>query len=62
MDHRDIEKMFFPESVVICGVSDSSANLGKEIVKNLKRFAFPGGFTGSGEKPWRSRAKGSMRI
>ena len=50
MDHRDIEKMFFPESVVICGVSDSSANLGKEIVKNLKRFAFPGRVYGLGRK------------
>ncbi len=48
MDHGDIEKIFFPESVVICGVSDSPANLGKEIIKNLNRFAYPGRVYGQG--------------
>ena len=50
MDHRDLEKMFFPESVVICGVSDGPANLGRYILKNLNRFAFAGRVYGCGRK------------
>ena len=48
MDRRDIEKMFFPESVVICGVSEGPGNLGREILKNLNRFAFAGRVYGLG--------------
>jgi acetyltransferase len=48
MDHTDIEKIFSPDSVVICGVSDGPANLGREIVKNLNRFAYPGRVYGLG--------------
>jgi acetyltransferase len=48
MDHRDIEKIFFPESVVICGVSESPGNLGREILRNLNRFAFAGRVYGLG--------------
>ncbi len=48
MDQRDIERMFFPESVVICGVSDKPGNLGREILKNLNRFEFAGRVYGLG--------------
>lgn len=50
MDHRDMEKMFFPESVLICGVSEGPGNLGREILKNLNRFAFAGRVYGLGRK------------
>ena len=50
MDHKDLKKLFFPESVVICGVSDGKSNLGRRIVMNLNRFAFSGRAYGLGRK------------
>jgi acetyltransferase len=50
MDHKDLKKLFFPESVVICGVSDGESNLGRRIVMNLNRFAFAGRAYGLGRK------------
>ena len=46
----DMEKLFFPRSIVIFGVSESQGNLGVEIVKNLNRFAFAGEVYGIGRK------------
>ncbi len=50
MDHNDLTKLFFPESVVVCGVSDRPGNLGVEVLKNLDRFAFSGRIYGLGRK------------
>ncbi|MGD0230973.1 MAG: acetate--CoA ligase family protein [Syntrophorhabdales bacterium] len=50
MDHRAIEKLLFPESVVVYGVSDGPVNLGREIIRNLNRFAFTGRLYGVGRK------------
>ncbi len=50
MDHKDLKKLFFPESVVICGVSDGKGNLGRRIVMNLNRFGFSGRAYGLGRK------------
>lgn len=37
-----MRKMFYPESVMICGVSGSPKNLGRNTVENLDRFGYPG--------------------
>jgi len=37
-----MEKVFFPESVVVFGVSAAPTNLGRNIVLNLQRFGFKG--------------------
>ena len=37
-----MEKVFFPASVVVFGVSASPANLARNIVLNLQRFGFKG--------------------
>ncbi len=37
-----MQKLFFPESVVVIGVSDSPTNLGRRIIENLQRFNFGG--------------------
>ena len=35
-----MRKMFYPESVMVYGVSDSPNNLGRNTVENLERFGF----------------------
>ncbi len=50
MAGRNIRKIFFPESVVVCGVSQSDGNMGKEIIRNLNRFDFKGSVYGVGRK------------
>lgn len=37
-----MQNMFYPKSVMVCGVSGSPDNLGRNTVENLDRFAFPG--------------------
>jgi len=37
-----MEKIFYPESIMVVGVSDTPTNLGKNIVENLDRFHFKG--------------------
>jgi acyl-CoA synthetase (NDP forming) len=37
-----VRKMFYPESVMVYGVSDSPNNLGRNTVENLERFGFQG--------------------
>lgn len=37
-----MKKMFYPESVVVLGVSSSLDNMGKFIVRNLQQFGFKG--------------------
>jgi acyl-CoA synthetase (NDP forming) len=37
-----MQKMFYPESVMVYGVSSSSNNLGRNTVENLERFGFKG--------------------
>jgi acetate---CoA ligase (ADP-forming) len=46
----DMKEFFFPGSVLVFGVSDGSANLGKEVIKNLNRFGFGGPVHGIGRK------------
>jgi acetyltransferase len=37
-----VEKLFYPESIMVVGVSETPANLGRHIVENLDRFHFKG--------------------
>ena len=37
-----MEKLFYPESIIVVGVSDTPTNLGKHIVENLDRFDYKG--------------------
>jgi acyl-CoA synthetase (NDP forming) len=37
-----VEKLFYPESIMVVGVSDTPTNLGRHIVGNLDRFHFRG--------------------
>ncbi|MFH1079303.1 MAG: acetate--CoA ligase family protein [Pseudomonadota bacterium] len=37
-----MQNMFYPKSVMVCGVSDSPDNLGRNIIENLDRFSFSG--------------------
>jgi len=37
-----MQKMFYPESVMVYGVSGSPNNLGRNTVENLERFGFKG--------------------
>jgi acyl-CoA synthetase (NDP forming) len=37
-----VKKLFYPESIMVVGVSDRPANLGRNIVENLDRFHFKG--------------------
>ncbi len=37
-----VEKLFYPESIMVVGVSDTPTNLGRHIVENLDRFHFKG--------------------
>ncbi len=46
----DLEKFFYPRSIVVFGVSDSPGNLGRDIVKNLNRFGFAGPVYGLGRR------------
>ncbi len=41
-------KLFYPQSLVIFGLSDSPGNLGKNVVENLNGFGFAGGVFGLG--------------
>jgi len=40
--HTEMDKLFYPESVVVIGVSDNPDNLGRIIVENLFEFQFKG--------------------
>ena len=42
MDSNKFQKLFYPESVMVVGVSDTPTNLGRNIVENLDRFNFKG--------------------
>lgn len=37
-----MEKLFYPKSIMVVGVSDTPTNLGRHIVENLDRFRFNG--------------------
>ena len=37
-----MKKLFYPESIMVVGVSDTPNNLGRNIVENLDRFRFKG--------------------
>ena len=37
-----MKKLFYPESIMVVGVSNTPTNLGKNIVQNLERFHFEG--------------------
>jgi len=37
-----VKKLFYPESIMVVGVSNTPTNLGKNIVQNLERFHFEG--------------------
>jgi acyl-CoA synthetase (NDP forming) len=37
-----MQKLFYPESIMVVGVSNTPTNLGKNIVENLERFHFKG--------------------
>jgi acyl-CoA synthetase (NDP forming) len=37
-----MQKLFYPESIMVVGVSNTPTNLGKNIVENLDRFHFKG--------------------
>jgi acetyltransferase len=50
MAEGSIRKIFFPESVVVCGVSKGARNMGREIIMNLDRFDFKGRVYGVGRK------------
>ena len=45
-----MKKLFFPQSVIVVGVSDGPANLGSEILRNLNRFSFTGRVYGLGRR------------
>jgi acetyltransferase len=49
-DHRGMEKLFFPESVIVVGVSEGPDNLGANIIRNLNRFSFTGRVYGLGRR------------
>jgi acetyltransferase len=38
----NMKNFFYPESIVVVGVSDSPSNLGRNIVENMDRFGFQG--------------------
>ena len=44
-----MEKVFFPASVVVFGVSAAPTNLGRNIVLNMQRFGFKGGIYAVGK-------------
>ena len=46
----EMAKFFYPDSILVFGVSDGPANLGKEVIKNLNRFGFAGQIFGLGRK------------
>ncbi len=46
----DMEKFFFPRSIVIFGVSERRGNLGRDIVRNLNRFGYMGEVYGVGRR------------
>jgi acyl-CoA synthetase (NDP forming) len=37
-----MDKLFYPESIMVVGVSDTPTNLGRHIVENLERFDYKG--------------------
>ena len=46
----DLRKFFYPESLVIFGVSDSETSMGIRILENLNRLGFRGQVSGIGLK------------
>jgi acyl-CoA synthetase (NDP forming) len=44
----DMKDFFFPDSILVFGVSDRAGNLGREVFKNLNRFGFKGSICGFG--------------
>jgi len=46
----NLDKLFFPDSILVLGVSDGQANLGKEVIKNLNRFGYGGRVYGLGRR------------
>jgi acyl-CoA synthetase (NDP forming) len=42
MESNKMQKLFYPKSVMVVGVSDTPTNLGKNIAENLDRFDFKG--------------------
>ena len=46
----EMAKFYYPDSILVFGVSDGPANLGKEVIKNLNRCGFAGQVSGFGRK------------
>jgi len=44
----EMAKFFYPDSILVFGVSNGPANLGKEVIRNLNRFGFAGQVFGLG--------------
>jgi len=42
MESSKIQKIFYPEGIMVVGVSDTPTNLGRNIIENLDRFGFKG--------------------
>ena len=42
MESNKLQKLFYPKSIMVVGVSDTPTNLGRNIVQNLNRFDFKG--------------------
>jgi acyl-CoA synthetase (NDP forming) len=42
MESNKMQKLFYPESIMVVGVSDTATNLGRNIAQNLERFHFKG--------------------
>ena len=42
MESSKLKKLFYPESIMVVGVSDTPTNLGRNIAQNLNRFHFKG--------------------
>ncbi len=42
MESKKIQKLFYPKSIMVVGVSNTPDNLGRNIVENLDRFHFKG--------------------
>jgi acetyltransferase len=46
----DMNKFYFPGSILVYGVSDRPGNLGRDVVKNINRFGFNGPVYGFGRE------------
>ena len=42
MESNKMQKLFYPESIMVVGASDTATNLGRNIAQNLNRFHFKG--------------------